>query len=240
MPLWKITVSVYLIGLHFLFGVMLVKSDFLNRLHLYLFDTHLEISTHYQNMVVTHRRMDATVPAQAVIFIGDSITAGLATSAVSAPSVNYGIGADTTLGVLQRLPYYHSIDAASAVVIAIGINDLPRRTNDSILQNYKEILDNLAGRTKIVVSAILPVDERASNHPLANERIAQINAALAKLAKNYPQVVFIDSGQKLQDSNGNLSALAHTGDGIHLSANGYQIWIGELKAALNKINSRTQ
>ena len=59
--------------------------------------------------------MDGLIPEGATIFIGDSITQGLATSAVSNQSVNYGIGSDTTLGVLKRLPYYNSMNSAKAV-----------------------------------------------------------------------------------------------------------------------------
>ena len=40
--------------------------------------------------------MDSLVPVGATVFIGDSITQGLATSAVVPLSVNYGIGGDTT------------------------------------------------------------------------------------------------------------------------------------------------
>ncbi len=230
---WKTVLGLYALCVHLLLLTVLVKSDFIDKVRWQLLQTTPEISKHYQRLTTSHRRMDGSVPQHAVIFIGDSITAGLATSAVSALSVNYGIGSDTTLGVLNRLPYYRSIDTAAAVVLAIGVNDLPRRDNQAILVNYKKILDSLAGRSRLVVSGILPVDERVSGQRWPNSRITQLNAALQQLVLAYPNAGFVDSSRLLQDDSGNLHAEYHTGDGIHLSTAGYQIWIRQLTLALN-------
>jgi len=168
----------------------------------------------------------------AITDIGDSITQSLATSAVSELSVNYGIGSDTTLGVLNRLPIYESINSTKAVVIAIGVNDLARRNNDSIIHNYEEILDYIPKNTKILVSAILPIDERVQSKKSSNERISKLNSSLKKLTEKYENVVFVDSSNWLKGDDDNLKTEFHSGDGVHLSTAGYKIWISQLRVSL--------
>ena len=154
----------YVVFLHILLAMVLFKSNFIEKVErkLELYKSP-ELSEYYNEITAYHERMDGSVPRGATIFIGDSITQSLATSAVSELSVNYGIGSDTTLGVLNRLPIYESIHSIKAVVIAIGVNDLARRNNDSIIHNYEEILDYIPKNTKILVSAILPIDERVQS-----------------------------------------------------------------------------
>ncbi|WP_159931143.1 GDSL-type esterase/lipase family protein [Oceanicoccus sp. KOV_DT_Chl] len=192
-----------------------------------------EISPYYNRITKYHKRMDGSIPAGATLFIGDSVTQGLATSAIADVSVNFGIGSDTTLGVIKRLPFYKSIDRAKAVVIAIGVNDLKYRDNNSIVQNYQKILNYLPVDMPVVVSAILPVDERVESMPLTNERIIKLNAAIKALARNYKNVVFVDARDLLQGDAGSLKKAFHTGDGVHLSAAGYQVWISLLRNALS-------
>jgi hypothetical protein len=45
------------------------------------------------------------------------------------------------------------------------------------------------------------------------------------------QVLLTSCG--VQDSCNNLKSDFHVGDGVHLSSDGYQVWIRELKRALN-------
>ena len=46
------------------------------------------------------------------------------------------------------------------VVVAIGVNDLRRRDNAALLENYRKIADAVAGRAPLLFSAVLPLDER--------------------------------------------------------------------------------
>ena len=157
----RITI-IYLIGIHLLLAVVLLKSDFIDRVQTKLgiqqSGLSAEITPHFHRMLRYHKRMDGNVPDGSVVFIGDSITQGLCVSAITCPSVNYGIGSDTTLGVLQRLQDYRSIDRASAVLLAIGINDMKRRSNDEIFENYRLIIEQIPKTTPIVFSAVLPLD----------------------------------------------------------------------------------
>lgn len=193
-----------------------------------------EITQHFHRMLRYHARMDGNVPDGAVIFIGDSIMQGLCVSAVATPSVNYGIGSDTTVGVLKRLPVYKSIRRARAVVIAIGINDMRFRSNEDILHNYSAITERIPRNVPVIFSAVLPIDEEARDEWQGRRqaRIQSLNADLQRLTQRSERLFFVDAGPLLVDAQGNLADEFHDGDGVHLNAQGNAIWIQQLQKAL--------
>ena len=235
----RITI-IYLIGMHLLLTVVLLKSDFIERLQTKLgirqSELSAEITQHFHRMLCYHKRVDGNVPDGSVIFIGDSITQGLCVSAVTCPSVNYGIGSDTTLGVLKRLPDYRSIDRASVVLLAIGINDMKRRSNDEILENYRLIIEKIPKTTPIVFSAVLPLDEesREERQGRNQDRIKLLNSSIQKLANTSSRVFFVDAGSLLVDASGNLADKFHDGDGVHLNSKGNEIWINALRDGIQR------
>ena len=220
----------YVVILHLFITVVLVKSDFLIKtsrvLNLY---KPPELTEFYNKLVEHHKRMDGNIQENAAIFIGDSLTQGLAVSSVATPSINYGIGGDTTLGVITRLQYYKSIDKAKIIFLAVGVNDLLRRHDEEIIANYKIIINSLPEKP-IVISAILPVAEKYVD--ISNEEIINLNNKLKKLVSKYKNITFIDAGNDLIDSTGNLKEDNHIGDGVHLNTNGYEIWIKALKQSV--------
>lgn len=224
----------YIVFIHILMAFVLVKSDFLPRVGNRLGqnrNVETEITQHFKRMEQYHERMDPNVPSGSAIFIGDSITQGLCVSAVFTPSVNYGIGSDTTFGVLKRLPKYESLNRASMVILEVGVNDLKRRKNEEILGNYSSILKLLPSHPSVIISGILPVNEGIAHHTKGyNARIRGLNSALKDLCESEkPRCTFVDSGRALVDSNGSLSTSYQAGDGVHLNGQGNAIWIQELK-----------
>jgi lysophospholipase L1-like esterase len=231
---------IYLIGIHLLLALVLLKSDFLDRMQAKLgiqeSGLSTEITQHFHRMLRYHKRMDGNVPDGSVVFIGDSITQGLCVSAVACPSVNYGIGSDTTLGVLQRLPDYRSIDRASAVVLAIGINDMKRRSNEEIIENYQSIVGKIPKTTPIVFSAVLPLDEESREEWQGRnqDRTKRLNSSIQRLADTDSRVFFVDAGPLLVDASGNLADKFHDGDGVHLNSQGNAIWINALQDGIQR------
>ncbi|OPY18570.1 MAG: hypothetical protein A4E74_00507 [Syntrophus sp. PtaB.Bin075] len=207
-------VLVYVISIHILLTVVLLKCDFVKRVEhkLGINTFRAEITEHFHRMLCYHSRMDGNVPNKSVIFIGDSITQGLVVSAVVNPSVNYGIGSDTTVGVLQRLPVYKSVDKAIAVVIAVGINDMMYRSNEEILHNLKSIADKLPKKVPLVFSDILPVDEDVFNSRIGrNKRIKELNLNIKAWIATTANSFFVDIGPKIIDETDNLSDKFHDG-----------------------------
>lgn len=198
-----------------------------------------EITDHFRRMLRYHLRMDGNVPDGAVLFVGDSLFQGLCTDAVACPSVNYGIGQDTTVGVLVRLPQYRSLLRASAMVLEIGANDLDRRDNRQIIENYRRILEAVPRSVPVVCCAMLPVNGRLMSPPdeSANARIREFNASLKALCSGDPRCVFVDPTNRLVDAEGNLAAALQDGDGVHPNSDGNRIWIEELRTAVQKARS---
>lgn len=194
-----------------------------------------EITDHYRRMMVYHEYMDGNVPDGAVVFIGDSITQGLCVCAVTPLAVNYGIGSDTTYGVLQRLPKYKSLEHCSAIVFAIGVNDLSRRSDEEIIGNWKLIMQRIPEDIPAVFSAMHPLDAETKNiSEESNQRIVRLNEALKNLCAENNQY-FASAYAKLVNEKGNLDPAFHTGDGVHLNTAGYQVWIAVLQTALQSI-----
>jgi hypothetical protein len=70
-------------------------------------------SARHQATLIAHSWMDPSVPGGVAIFLADSITQSLATSAVVPYSINYGIGSHTSEQMLQELPAYQSLRRAA-------------------------------------------------------------------------------------------------------------------------------
>lgn len=192
-----------------------------------------EITHFYKEMLGSHLQLDGSVESGSVIFLGDSITQGLNVSAVTKQAINYGIGMDTSYGLLKRVPQYKSLTEASTVVIAIGINDLIRvkRSPAEILKNYKTILENLPKKANVIMQAVFPVDETKGTTG-TNSRIIQLNGMLKTLAEEKGHTL-INIKELFLNNEGNLKEVLHVGDGLHLSSEGYKLWITALNQTLS-------
>jgi lysophospholipase L1-like esterase len=92
----------------------------------------------------------------------------------------------------------------------------------------------------IIANAILPVDESIRKNTGENNRINNLNIAIKSLCENYKNVHFLTFTEQLVDLEYNLSDSYHIGEGIHLNTKGYEIWIRELKKALQNIKPSPQ
>ncbi|MEM7783719.1 MAG: GDSL-type esterase/lipase family protein [Planctomycetota bacterium] len=237
----------YIVFLHFIIAGVIWNSDYADRigrrLGFHCSSVKPEFTEYYDRLVRYHVRSVEAVPDDSVIFIGDSITQGLAVCAVHPFSVNYGIGGDTTQGVLERIPkYLPALRRAKSVVIAIGINDSRYRTVSSAIANYSKILDTLPQDRPVIVSAILSMDLPDSNEVASRlVWVDQFNSQLRKIAKQRISVTYIDTNAAL-DSNGDglLDISLHDGDGLHLNSAGNLVWAENLRQALSDQNKLKQ
>jgi lysophospholipase L1-like esterase len=185
-------------------------------------------SIQYQSLITMYQRVDKNVSPGSVIFIGDSLVQGLAVSEIGPKAVNFGIGHDTTEGLLNRLPHYQSIKRAKALVIAIGFNDLNKIDDHTLMANYDSIFATIDEHVAIFISAIHPVDEQlVDQSQISNQRIQAINSQLAEKARGKTNIYFSSVYAKLS-KNGKLDGRYHIGDGIHLNKQGNELWIAQL------------
>ncbi len=233
----KAVITIYLLIIHIFIGIVILKTDVISRIKVKLgYEViSVELTPYYYTMLAFQRRVDKNIPDKSFIFIGDSLTQGLAVTAVSQKSVNYGIGQDTTVGVLNRIPFYQSILRSKIVIIEIGINDLKRRTNAEIVENYLKIIDLIPNNIPILFNSIFPVDEIISKRAGINSRIQKLNHTLNTICKANKRLYCLEVPHIFFDISGNLSNDYHIGDGIHLNGLGNKIWISKLKSITQKI-----
>ncbi len=170
-----------------------------------------------------------------IIFLGNSITqAGnwpqlLGDSTV----VNRGIGGDITFGVLDRLEDV-TRRQPSKLFIMIGINDIGKDIPDEVIaDNVRKIIEDVRAKspeTTIYVQSLLPVNPAYPGFPQhydKEDHVLRVNKMLRDVAGStqsrfvnlFP--LFIDAQERLDEQ--------YTGDGLHLNAKGYQVWVNHLK-----------
>ena len=229
----------YFVLLHVLLGFMIWESftlrDTYKKEYLSNLSRAVENELHYRRMLMYHKRSVETVPDDALILIGDSFVQGLCVTAIAPNSINYGIGADTTSGVLQRLPVYsHALKRAQAIVIIVGSNDFKFRSVPAALENYRLILSELPDSCTTIVSSVLPVDESALKRLAGrNQQIAEFNRGLKQVVSQYTNVVFLDNTAYF-DTDGDrfLDEGFHRGDGLHLNTKGNELLVKNIKQIL--------
>ena len=142
---------------------------------------------------------------------------------------NYGIGNDDTIGLASRLSRYTSLARADGVLLAIGVNDIRHSDPAAILTRYAGLVDALPEGPRVLCHGVLPVDERVRPDPggRSNARIDIFNAGLETLCTNRGHG-YVPPSPALADADGNLRAELHDGDGVHLDADGYAVWLHHL------------
>ncbi len=202
-------------------GAVVVDPSLAMKVHRKLNPYGPELREYYHESVSYQRRADKTVLPNAHLFIGDSHIQSLCTSCIVDGAINFGIGRDTSLGVLKRLSFYHSVQTARSVFLSVGINDFKYRSVDEVGENYKRILEIIPRNVDVYVNAVWPVNpEIDARWKGYRERIDTLNSVLEQLCDSYPNCLYVDMTNELSDSDGYLRAAMQTGDGIHLNARG--------------------
>lgn len=214
----------YLTVLHLLLAGLVIATDVPGAIQHRLSGTAAP-NAHVQRMVGYHATMEPFVPPGATIFLGDSITQGLATTAVAPDSVNYGVGALTTRDLLNNLPVYRSLARSRAVFLMVGINDIGQGATQGLPQRLREISEGLPADVPLVWSAIMP-----SLRPADRAGIEAANTAIRALCSARRNCVFVDTGPLFSGGGA-----AFYEDKVHPNAAGYAAWIGALRSAYYSI-----
>ncbi len=232
--LWsKVLWLTYFLALHCIVLLLVLDASFSRNVQIKLgvVEASPELKPFYFEMVGHQQRLLAGAEEGSVLFVGDSHVQSLNVSRVVSKSINLGIGGDTTVGVLRRLPLYmHFLEGGASIFLAVGFNDLKRRSNDDIAENFKKIISLIPKNSNVVIGGVFPVDEtHRIDFKGFNRRIVELNVMLEKLAVD--NVVFIDPRDSLAD-NDVLRPSYQVGDGVHLNAAGYEAWVGVLQGVL--------
>ena len=114
------------------------------------------------------------------------------------------------------------------VYILIGINDIGEEVDLDVYQkNMEKIIQSFDTKTtKVIVQSILPVNNKEFRNTISNETVDQFNEALQKLAEENG-VQYVNLNQHFETADGQLKK-EFTVDGVHLSDEGYDMWMENL------------
>lgn len=187
--------------------------------------------------VYAHRaNLFETMPAKdsTIVFLGNSITEQCEWRELldNPKIVNRGISGDMTKGVLNRLETITS-QHPQKLFLMIGINDLLFHDADYVIENYRQIVQNIqvqSPETEIILQSILPVNNQVRQIGISNDTIKKVNKAIQSMAEEF-SLRYLNIHQLLTDTKGNLDA-QYTVDGIHINGKAYMVWKEALVAFL--------
>ena len=169
-----------------------------------------------------------------LVFIGDSLTEWYDWQArfPSYRVLNLGLSGETVEELLDRRDMLRDrIDAPDIIFLMTGINNILSERYD-ITVSYREIVRNLTTwykGSKVVVQSLLPVDMPWIN----NDTIRTINRHLSDLAREQ-DADYLDVYSHFVDKNGKPIRGLLSDDGVHLAANGYEVWARAVDEYLNR------
>lgn len=180
---------------------------------------------YYQQRLSTFWGEPVAAPGS-VVLVGDSLTEEHDFTGVcgAAPVVNRGISADTTVGVLFRVPEIARHRPAAALVM-IGIADLRiGRSPARVAETYEAVLVALRSRspqTKLVVQSVLPIDPKRFGSEIDPASVVELDRRLAEVARRQG-ATYLDLFPAF--ARGNVLADELSKDGVHLTEPGYRLW----------------
>ncbi|WP_025157068.1 SGNH/GDSL hydrolase family protein [Leifsonia aquatica] len=168
----------------------------------------------------------------ALALIGDSLTQGGDWAALLPGETvwNFGVAGDTTDDVLARLGDVTD-SAPATVALLIGTNDLAwRRSAEHVVRNVETALVTLRKElpeARILAQSVLPRGAEFA------DQIKDINRHLWQFAPTI-HAGWLDLWPAFALEDGELNP-AYTEDRLHLNAEGYRVWAGELVPALELV-----
>ena len=198
---------------------------------------------HHQQRMAQFER-EGGIDSTTIVMLGNSLTENGkdwgARLGTSHRVVNRGIIGDNTVGMTERL-YQITPFKPKAIFLMAGINDMVGNTSaEEVAQHVIKLIEAIrtqAPQTQLFVQSILPIDEtegrwrtlagRTDDIPFANMYI--------KAYCETHHITFIDIFHHMTRGRSNQLRTELSGDGLHLTEQGYRVWAFELKKYVNQL-----
>ena len=214
----------YLVLLHLAFGVTACR-------HLLPTNKHPdEITNYYKRILKYHVRQVGSLPSGTTIVVGDSFAQSFPACSLFDKPVNFGIGSDTTKGVLERLNQYQpALNSAQTLILMVGLNDKDHRSPAEAVKNYEYILQQIPDSVEVLCVVILP--------PTIKNKdwlpwIRDFNQLLRDLVQDFEQATLIEHLGELDRDNDKFLDDEYSDDGVHLNSSGTQVWVESFQKQL--------
>ncbi len=187
---------------------------------------------------------DADIDTATVVMLGNSLTENgrdwQERLGTTRHVVNRGIIGDNTIGMKERLyqitPYH-----PKAIFLMAGINDMVGNTSyEQVAQNVISVIEAIRSQspqTQLFVESILPIDETDGRWRTLAGRTDDIPFA-NMLIKAYCEthgITFIDIFHRMTRGRSNQLRAELSGDGLHLTEQGYRVWAFELRRYIERL-----
>lgn len=175
---------------------------------------------------------ESTTSTRTIVFLGDSITASGDWERwfPDIEAINLGISGNTTDDLLSRLDAVTLLNPDD-ISLLIGTNDLGRRFSvEHLVRNVQFLLVELRRRvpgSRMLLHSIMPRQAEFA------DRVKEANIHLRQFAPTV-HAAYLDVWPALADETGSIRAEFST-DGLHLSKEGYEAWLSELRPALERL-----
>lgn len=200
---------------------------------------------YYERMREFRQRHD--IDGSTIVMFGNSLTekagnwtARFKAHGVNATVVNYGITGDNTAGMQQRL-YLVTKHHPKAIFIMAGINDVNKSVSAStIFARQKKLIETIrrqSPNTRLFVESLLPFDLSVRTwKPLVGQqkKVRDINRRLEAYCRKQ-HLTFVNLYPLFTDSDGVTLRRDLTTDGLHLTDEGYDVWIGKIKPLVESV-----
>ena len=188
----------------------------------------------YDSSAEYHRRQIPNTVEKTILFIGDSHIQGLNTSAITARALNFGIGGDTSKGLLQRISTYGDLNKFNCVVVEIGFNDIQVFSSSQTLANLRQIRLKFPLSTQILLNSVIKPSFESKYHDRM-ESVDKLNGLYREFADNHENTIFLDNRALFVNKELGLKQNFHIGDGLHLNSIGNGKWIAFLAEKLTAL-----
>ena len=170
---------------------------------------------YYKNSQIKQRRNFA---------LGDSLIQAIDEDGLYSNVTNWGVGHSTSHDLHKKVSNLSSLKNADTIFILIGINDIHRGIPiPTVIENIKQIVDELRLSKKIVLVSLLPVgiDRKTSVQIMA--KIKNLNSAIKNLSASHKNAKYLDAHCLFTNRKGFLNSTFDRGDGLHLNAVGNKL-----------------
>ena len=191
---------------------------------------------HQQRMALFDR--EGGIDSTTIVMLGNSLTENGKDWAqrigTTQRIVNRGIIGDNTVGMTDRL-YQITPYRPKAIFLMAGINDMVGNTSyEQVANHVIALIDAIrrqAPQTKLFVQSILPIDESEGRWKTLAGRTDDIPFAnmLIRAYCETHDITFVNIFPRMTRGKSNQLRPALSGDGLHLTEQGYRVWAFELK-----------
>lgn len=180
---------------------------------------------------------DAPISENDIVMIGNSLTEGGGDwgKRLGMENVrNRGISGDEVMGIYDRL---HQILPArpKKIFLLCGVNDVSHNLSaDSIVTMLDQVVTRIqteSPQTKLYLQSLLPINESIKVYTRLQGKsgvITEINRQLKALAGR-KHIPFINLYPLFSEKGTTTLRKELTGDGLHITEEGYRIWAKELR-----------